>query len=367
MKARMPIFIIIAVGALISIGAYKFIHRRPAELAASGTLEARNINVGSKVGGRLIEVLAHEGDRVEAGQVLVRFDDAELEARVLQSRGAVAQARANYEKMLRGSRPEEIAEARAASSPGGYRTEELAQARAEVERAKADAVNAQLNYERISRLADEGVASRQLRDDAEARNRAAQAAVLSMQSSLAAAEGRLAAAKAVEQRTVRGFRKEDIAAARADVLRAEGELKEAEARWAEREVRSPSKATVEVMDLRPGDLIPANAVVARLLEADQLFVIVYVPESKIGQVRIGQKAQVKVDAFPQTFSATVEQIRQKAEFLPRNVQTADERVHQVIGVKLRVDNSENKLRAGIAADVNFADSNTSSQSNRSGQ
>jgi multidrug resistance efflux pump len=354
MKARMTVFIILAIGTLISLGTYGFFHRRPAELTASGTLEARNINVGSKVGGRILEVAAHEGDHVNAGQLLVRFDDAELEAALLQARGARAQARANYEKMQRGSRPEEIAEARAASSANGYRVQELSQARAEVDRAKADAVNAQLNYQRTARLADEGVASRQLRDDAEARYKAAQAAVASMQSNVAAAEGRLQAAKAVEQRTERGFRKEDIAAAKADVLRAEGEVKQAEARWAEREVRAPSNASVEVMDLRPGDLMPANAVVARLLESDQLYVMVYVPESKIGQVHVGQKAEVKVDAFSQWFPAVVEQIRQKAEFLPRNVQTADERVHQVIGVKLRVDNSSGKLRAGIAADVRFA-------------
>jgi len=357
-KRRVAVVIIAAAAVVISLGMYGFFHRRPAELTASGTLEARNINVGSKVGGRIVEVRAREGDHVNAGQLLVRFDDAELEAALLQARGTLAQARANYEKMLRGSRPEEIEEARAASSPSGYRVQELSQARAEVDRAKADAVNAELNYQRVSKLADEGVASRQLRDDAEARYKAAQASVASMQSNMAAAEGRLQAAKAVQQRTERGFRKEEIAAAKADVLRAGGELKQAEARWAEREVLAPSNASVEVMDLRPGDLLPANAVVARLLESDQLYVMVYVPESKIGQVQVGQKADVKVDAFPQWFPAVVEQIRQKAEFLPRNVQTADERVHQVIGVKLRVDNSRGKLRAGIAADVKFAGGDT---------
>jgi HlyD family secretion protein len=353
MKAKVTIPIILVI-VIITLGTYGFIHRRPVELSVSGTLEARNINVGSKVGGRITEVLAHEGDRVEAGQLLVRFDSAELEARVLQSRGRLAQARANLEKMKRGSRPEEIAEAQAAAGSNGFRVQELAQAHSELERAKADAVNARLNYERVSKLADEGVLSRQLRDDAEMKLKTSEATVQSMQSSISAAEGRLRAAQAVEQRTERGSRKEDIEMARADAVRAEGELKEAEARLAECEIRSPSKATVEVMDLRPGDLLSPNAVVGRLLEADQLYVIVYVPESKIGQVRIGQHAQVKVDAFPQTFPAVVEQIRQKAEFLPRNVQTADERVHQVIGVKLRVDNSSGKLRAGIAADVKFA-------------
>jgi HlyD family secretion protein len=170
-----------------------------------------------------------------------------------------------------------------------------------------------------------------------------------------AAEGRLSAAKAVADKTQHGFRSEDIAAARAELTLAEGQLKEAEARWAEREVRSPASAVVETMDLRPGDLLTANSPVAQLLEADQLYVVVYVPETKIGAVKLGQRARIHVDTYPdQTFQARVEQIRQQSEFLPRNVQTKEERVHQVIGVKLRVENADNRLRAGVSADVQFA-------------
>jgi multidrug resistance efflux pump len=165
----------------------------------------------------------------------------------------------------------------------------------------------------------------------------------------------LTAAKAVADKTQRGFRREDIAAARAELTLADGQLKEAEARWAEREVRSPAAAVVETMDLRPGDLLAANVPVAQLLEADQLYVVVYVPETRLGAVHIGQSAQIRVDTYPnQTFQARVEQIRQQSEFLPRNVQTKEERVHQVIGVKLRVENRDNLLRAGVSADVQFA-------------
>jgi multidrug resistance efflux pump len=136
---------------------------------------------------------------------------------------------------------------------------------------------------------------------------------------------------------------------------AEGQLKETEARWAEREVRAPAAAVVETMDLRPGDLLPANSPVAQLLEADQLYLMVYVPETQIGSVQIGRAAQIQVDTFPrQRFQAQVEQIRQQSEFLPRNVQTKEERVHQVVGVKLRVENHDKLLRAGISADVQFA-------------
>lgn len=352
-------FLIPAIAVIaLSIFAYAKFFGRHESLKASGTLEARNINVGSKIGGRITQVLAHEGDRVQAHQLLVAFDDAELEAKLLQSRGQLLQAQANLRKMLHGSRPEEIAESQAAvltpRGGPGFRAEELSQAKADLERAQADFVDADLNFKRADQLAKDGVVSAQYRDDAEAKVKIAKAQVLAAEHNVSAAQARLDAAIAVRDRTVHGFRKEDIDAARAQLTLAQGQLKEAQARYIEREVRAPANAVVEVMDLRPGDLLPPNSIVAKLLEADQLYVMVYVPEPQIGQVHVGQKAVVQVDSFPkETFPAVVEQIRQKAEFLPRNVQTSDEREHQVIGVKLRVDNSSNKLRAGINADVKF--------------
>jgi multidrug resistance efflux pump len=350
MKRRIVVVVGIVVLAAAALWASKWF-RRGEKISADGTLEARNIEIGSKVGGRITQVLAQEGDRVEAGKLLITFDSDELEGQLLQARGRYAQARANYDKMLRGNRPEDITESRATKRD---REAEVQQAKSDLARAKADYENAEVEFKRYQGLADEGVVSRQQRDAAELRRDAARAAVAAAEHAVNAAEERYSAAGAAQQRTEKGFRVEDIAAAKADLVRAEGELKQAEARWAEREVHAPANATIEVMDIRPGDLIPANTAVARLLEADQLYVIVYVPQDRIGKIQVGQKAQVFVDAFPkQGFPATVEQIRQKAEFLPRNVQTPEEREHQVIGVKLRVDNHENKLRAGVHAAVNF--------------
>jgi len=191
-------------------------------------------------------------------------------------------------------------------------------------------------------------------DNARDRYRAEQARVSASENAVTAAEGRLNAAKAVTDKTQRGFRAEDISAARAELTLAEGQLKETEARWAEREVRAPAAAVVETMDLRPGDLLAANTAVAQLLEADQLYLMVYVPETQISSVGVGQSAEIHVDSYPhESFSGRVEQIRQQSEFLPRNVQTKEERVHQVIGVKLRVENRENRLRAGVSADAQF--------------
>ena len=330
-------------------------------LVASGTLEARDISVGSKVGGRVVKVLAQEGDHVRAGQVLVVFDDAELKARLTQAQGELDAAQADFAKLEHGTRPEDIAEAEAAAAAKqaggahrGFRVEEVAQARADLRRVRADAANTALRYQRAKTLVAQGAVSKQFYDDAEAEMKSAQAQVAAAEHALSAAEGRLRAARAVSERAVSGFRREDVDAAQARVLQAQGMVEEAQARLDEHEVHAPAAAVVEVLDLRPGDLVQPNAVAARLLEADQLYVMVYVPETQIGRVRLGQSAEVRVDAWPnEAFTGKVEQIRQQAEFLPRNVQTREERVHQVIGVKIRVDNRDDKLRAGISAEVRF--------------
>jgi len=120
-------------------------------------------------------------------------------------------------------------------------------------------------------------------------------------------------------------------------------------------VVAPSAATVEVLDVRPGDLIAPNTPVATLLERDQIYVRIYIPETEIGLVHVGQRAEIRVDSFPnERFSGSVEQINQQAEFLPRNVQTREERVHQVFGVKVRIDDSSHRVLAGMAAEVKFA-------------
>jgi HlyD family secretion protein len=351
MKKKIAIIAAILVVSGLSV-AFALKKHDDEALVASGTLEARNINVGSRVGGRVARVLVREGDRVEPNQLLVVFDSAELEGQLLQAQGRLEAARANLAKMVRGSRPEEIAEANAGSSGSAA---ELAQAQANLERARADETNAARELKRTEILAASGAMSQQSLDNARDRDRATRAQTIAYSNAVSAAEGKWNAARAVAEKTRRGFRSEDIAAARAEVTLAEGQLKETEARWAEREVRSPSAAVVETLDIRPGDLLAANSPIAQLLEADQLYLMVYVPETQIGSVAIGKSAQIRVDTFPnRTFDAKVEQIRQQSEFLPRNVQTKEERVHQVIGVKLRVDNPDNRLRAGVSADVQFA-------------
>jgi HlyD family secretion protein len=360
---RKGILILLILVAVAAVAAYSMgWFRRDSGLTGSGTVEARNIRVGSKVGGRIDKVLVREGDSVEPGQVLITFDDQELAA-------SLASSRANAVKAERGFRAEEIAEARASAAQAkaeyeqrknGYRKEDIAAAQAELDRAAADESRARLDFDRYDALAKKDLVSKQQRDTAEAGWKMALALKENSQHKLdelnrgyrpeeiAASEARYHQTQATLEKFEHGSRPEDIAAARAA-------LAYDEARFRERQVLAPSAATVEVLDVRPGDLIAPNTPVATLLERDQIYVRIYIPETEIGRVKIGQKAEIRVDSFPnQSFNGAVEQINQQAEFLPRNVQTREERIHQVFGVKVRIEDSSHRVLAGMAADVKLS-------------
>src|SRR5690242_6237702 len=159
---RKLVFILLAVAAVLAATAvYANWFRRDNSLRGSGTVEARNIRVGSKVGGRIDRVLVREGDSVQPGQVLITFDDKELQA-------SLEQSRANAEKARRGYRPEEIDEARATAAQAkadfelkrnGYRQEDIASAQAELDRAKADEMRTHLDFDRYEALAKKDLVS----------------------------------------------------------------------------------------------------------------------------------------------------------------------------------------------------------------
>jgi len=360
---RKIILIPVILAAALAAAAYSMgWFRHDTGLQGSGTVEARDIRVGSKVGGRIDKILVREGDSVESGQLLITFDDKELLASLAQSRAAA-------EKAQRGFRPEEIAQVRASAAQAkaeydqrinGYRQEDIDAAKADLDRATADEVRTHLDFQRYDALAAKDLVSKQQRDTSEANWKMALAQKQNAQHKLdelhrgyrpeeiAAAEARYHQTQATLEMYERGSRREDIDAARAA-------LAYDEARFRERQVVAPAAATIEVLDVRPGDLIPPNTPIATLLERDQIYVRIYIPETEIGRVHLGQKAEIRVDSFPnQSFDGVVEQINQQAEFLPRNVQTREERVHQVFGVKVRIDDTSHRVLAGMAADVRLS-------------
>ena len=167
-----------------------------------------------------------------------------------------------------------------------------------------------------------------------------------------AAEARYRQAQAASVLARKGFRKEDIDAARGRLAEAQGHVAELDARLREAELKAPADAVVEVVSVRPGDLVPAGRIVMTMLETSQLWVKVYVPETELSHVHLGQQATVHVDSFGgRAFIGHVGQIASQAEFLPRNVQTKSDREHEVFGAKVYVDNSQQVLKSGMSATV----------------
>jgi multidrug resistance efflux pump len=149
-----------------------------------------------------------------------------------------------------------------------------------------------------------------------------------------------------------GTRAEEIAAAAARLAEAEARLAEQEVNLAEAVIRASEPAVVEVVAVRPGDLVAANQPVLRVLRAGDLWVKTYVPETELGKIRLGQAVQVTMDSFPgRRFAGVVIHIGAESEFTPRNVQSVDERRHQMFGVRIRVEDTRGYFKSGMATEV----------------
>jgi multidrug resistance efflux pump len=356
--------------ALAAYAGYRFYQStRPYEW--SGTVEARTISVGSRTGGRVKDVLVHEGDRVAAGQELLALEPGDLEAQRLQAQAQLEQAQANFEKLAAGSRPEEIEQAKAKAQTAaaafeeakhGARNEEIQGANARLIALQVAVDKAQLDADRAHRLVSTGAISQAEVDNADAALRGAIAQRDNAKQSLdelqngerkediAQAAARATEAQANAKLVVAGSRVEDLKAARALVDGAQGKLDQIRVMIDELAIRSSRPARIESLDLRPGDIVAPNATAATLLEDDQLYVRIYVPETRIGLIKVGEDVPITVDSFPgRSFKGVVEHINSVGEYSPRNLQTADERADQVFATRIGLREGREDLRAGMAA------------------
>src|SRR4051794_37105900 len=257
----------------------------------SGTVETREIQIGSKIGGRVTAVAVEEGQMVKAGTVLVRFECDELKAQRTQAQAAVEQAQADLDRMQRGNRPEEIEQAEATakasqaaleSARNGPRKQEIEQAQADYAAANAEAANAEVYFKRMEKLAATDTISKQQFDDARDKRNAAGQRAESAKQRLAllqagtrpedvhAAEARYKQAEAAAVLARKGFRREDSAAAGGREAGAGGGGAEWDARPREAELTATADAVIEVVSVRPGSLVAAGRIVVTMLETSQL-------------------------------------------------------------------------------------------------
>jgi HlyD family secretion protein len=342
-------------------------------LRLPGVVEIQEVRLGSKIGGRVAEVFVKEGSEVKAGQQLVRLEAPELEAQREQLQARLQESESALEKARNGPRQEEKDSSRAAVESlqarvkrlkAGSRVEEVRQARSDLESATADVRLAREDFERAERMFRASSMPRSDYDRARAtvdrtqgRNAALKARLDMLLSGtrpeeIEEAEAELRKAEANLRLTLAGTRSEDLASAVATVAEARGKLHEVETNLREASVTAPEPAIVEVLSVRKGDLVTPNQPMVRVLRTADLWVKVYVPETDLAKVRLNQSVSLTVDGYgDRRFAGTVEQINSASEFTPRNVQSVDERRHQVFGVRIKVTDNEGVFKSGMAADV----------------
>jgi multidrug resistance efflux pump len=363
-----PLIVILLIAGVYAVYAGIQAHR-PYEW--SGTVEARTIAVGSRAGGRVKDVLVREGEQVKAGQPLIILEPGDLDAQRLQAQGALDQAAATLEKLQKGARPEEIEEAQARASTAaaaleearhGARREQVQGAEARLLASQVTLEKAQLDVDRARKLLTTGAVSQAEADTAESAFRGALALRDAAKKTLEEltngtrnediqqAAARAHEAEASARLVVAGTRVEDLKAAAAVVLAAQGKLDQIKVLIDELVIRASRDARVEALDLRPGDILAPNGTAATLLEESELYVRIYVPETRLGLIHVGEEVPVSVDSFPhRSFKGVVEHINDVGEYSPRNLQTADERADQVFATRVGLREGRDELRAGMAA------------------
>ena len=305
---RAVVLVVLLLAAAVATFLYLRNQRKPRELTFSGTIEARTVNVGSLAGGRVARVLVDEGSRVAAGQLIAQLETDTVDRQIAEQQAAIQGSQANLTKAVNGPRPAEIAKAAALAS------------------------NDEKNREHQLALFHYGIISKQLYDDAATKAKASSDDLRLLQE---------------------GTRKEDVAVAKAQTEQQQRHLAELLKQRSEADVKSTVNGVVQSFGLRPGDIVAPNQSVAEILESDQLWVRVFVPETMLGLVTVGMPVRVRTDTYPnEWFSGRVANVSSQGEFTPRNVQTRAQRAEQVFGVKVIVDPNA-KLHAGMAAEVDF--------------
>jgi len=363
---------LVLIAALVGVLLYS--QRETGPLRVSGFLEADQIRVGSRVGGRVAAVHVAEGDEVEAGALLIEFEPYDLLQRRAEAAAELERRKAELMRLSAGYRPEEIAQAEArrdrlaaqlAELRSGPRPQEIGAAEARVREADASVELANQEFARVKELFDRQSvsadeldrATRSQRVAEEQRNARRKELELleagTREEVLEQAKAQVAEAEAALQLVKRGFRAEEIAQARAAVAAANAALSALDARIAELRVVAPVAGRVEALDLRKGDLLAPDAPALSLLDPQRLWVRAFVPENRLS-FSVGDTVRVRVDAIPgRTFEGQVTFLASQAEFLPGNVQTPEERSKQVFRIKVDLREGLDVLHPGVPADVVF--------------
>jgi membrane fusion protein YbhG len=324
MRARLVAAVAIAFAAVLAVGLWRWHalrENRADAIRGSGIIEVTQVDVAFEVPGRVAERFVEEGALLDRGEPVARLDDREYRLQVERASGSKAAAEARYRMMMRGSRAQEIE-----------------QALAGLEGAESALHLQQLDHDRIAALAGRGIVSKNELDRVDA-----------ALSDARAARDRAAANVDLLRE---GFRTEEIEEARARLHEAGAALELAQLNLDRCKLFAPASGRVLSKSREAGEMVQPGTPIVTLGDLTRPWVNLYVGERDLGKVRVGMKAYVTVDSFPdRPFEGAVSFISERAEFTPKNIQTPDERVKLVYRVKVELQPRDGALKPGMPADT----------------
>lgn len=293
----------------------------PNKIEASGTIEATNVTISSKVSGQIQKIDKDEGQNVKSGDTLLTIDHEMLDIQLNQALAGREFSEAQYKLLKQGARSEDISLAE----------ENLKQAQVNFDQARTD-------KDRMNNLYQSKSITKKQLEDALSRFELTQAQLNSAKENL---------------KKMKNFaRPEELHQAEANLQKSQASVDQLKKNIKDSYVISPLNGIVVKKFVEAGESVNPSSSLMRISDLSVVDLIIYVSEEELGRVKLGQKADVSVDAFKnKTFEGKVIYISPEAEFTPKNIQTKDERTKLVFAVKIEIKNSDFDLKPGMPADA----------------
>ena len=375
-KAIRILAIVLIVAVAVFVAWWFLIRQTPVPhniITLSGRIEGDDSVIAAKTSGRIREIRVREGDRVKSGDIIAILDDEQAAAREEQAKSAaqaadtrVTQAQQQIAVLGEQLKQSNISVDQAKLDAQGrvHQAEaQVATAEANLSQAQAGYEQARYDLEKFSKLAKSGDVSDRQREQARTTAAAQAALVDSNKKQVAAARGALTTARAnLENPPIRAsqagaVRKQiaqaqvEVNGAQADAERARAQLKEAQANRADLNIIAPFEGTISTRTAEPGEVVSPGTAIVTMLDLNKVYLRGFIPEGDIGRVKLGQSARIYLDSNPrQPIEAVVSRVDPEASFTPENTYFRDDRVKQVVGVKLLVNSPTGAAKPGMPAD-----------------
>ena len=336
MKKKFAGIVVVLVVITLSVFGYREYSNKPATpISYSGTIEGTDLPVQPELGGRIIDLPVQQGQIIKDGDIVAKLDDSQAKISLDSAKSQQTQAQAKLNDLL-----------------GGARADEIRRLEYVVTQAKANlaALEPNLKFEEENlatnqKLYEGGAISKQVVDAQQNKLDTLKAQYQSVQASVNVAQASVNQAHA-------GNTQPTIQAQKAAVDIAAQSVKMAELSLSKLIIKSPAAGQVLYKHVELGQVVTPGATLVTILNPNDLWIKIYIPETKLNQVRVGGTALIVVDSYPgKTFKGQIQYVSSQAEFTPKNVQTKEERATTVYAVKLSITEGKDLLKAGMPADV----------------